>query len=123
MLTPAGLGSQTYTKGVMSNAELADIISTKIALRDILGYGTVIPAGTSEAPQDLNNYASMGVFTIENTAIAGTISNMPVTFPGRLFVLAGAVAGANIQVYLTGENLYIRRKSASNVWSTWVSMV
>jgi len=116
-------GFTDYQPYALSNAELTNSISTKISLRDILGYGTVIPAGTTEAPQDLNNYASMGVFTIENTATAGTISNMPVTFPGRLFVLAGAVAGANIQVYLTGENLYIRRKSASNIWSAWVSMV
>ena len=97
-------------------------ISLKISLRDILGYGTIIPAGTAEEPQDLNNYQTMGVYTIENTATAQTISNVPVVFPARIFVLAGFVAGANLQIYLTGENMYIRRRTTSNVWTAWVAL-
>lgn len=98
-------------------------LGAKVSLRDILGYGTVIPASTEENPQDLDTYASMGVFTIESSAVAATIDNAPVVFPGRLFVFAGAVAGANIQVYITGENLYIRRRTSTLEWKPWVSMI
>lgn len=91
-------------------------------LTDIYGRGTVIPAGTQEAPVSLDDYKSVGSYYCSSTANAGTIGNVPGTAaPFRLEVKHYiATSTVRQELYKTTEpdNIYTRTYK-SNEWSDW----
>ena len=91
-------------------------------LSDIYGRGTVIPAGTAEAPVSLDDYKSIGTYYCSSTANAGTIGSVPATAaPFRLEVKHYIATSTVLQTLFKTtepEKIYTRNYR-NNAWSSW----
>ena len=65
---------------------------------------------------DLNNYLETGCYAIHSNAIAGTISNIPVTRAGRLEVWSATGEGVRAEQWSYLRQRYIPYNSSNAVW-------
>jgi len=65
---------------------------------------------------DLNNYTQAGNYHVLNNATAGTISNMPVTAPGKLIVLYTTSPTNFWQFYFRADSFNIYYRYKTQVW-------
>lgn len=103
-------GVKTYADSVANQAKLD-------AFQSYFGTGIAIPANS-----DLNDYTSLGIYTVGSNSIAASIANIPASFGGRLEVIATIDNSQFVkQVYTCNESdgLVYTRRQLSNGWSSW----
>lgn len=106
--------SQKFVPYRPSWQEMADEIATKATVANIYGCGTAIPSNSN-----LNDYKTPGVYRVESSTVAGTISNLPTgAAAGRLEVKGLNAADRYLQIYYSGDVIFQRRWNGSS-WFTW----
>lgn len=115
----------SWVKEVNSVVPIADggtgastLNSAQTNLGIFTGLGTIIPSGS-----DLNNYTTIGIYSVNSWNSAQNISNIPEKNAGKLVVFntIGTDTTALGQLYIThGQNhVYYRNRAASTWNSEW----
>ena len=72
---------------------------------------------------DLDSFTTPGYYRILNTEVASTITNIPVSAPGHLYVEVGNTGDYSIRCFQTFRNLNdnseYKRSLTSSGWTTW----
>lgn len=106
--------SQAYQPYRPSWQEMADNLETKVTMNNVYGFGTAIPSNSN-----LNDYKTPGVYRIESSTVAATISNIPTgAGAARIEVKGLNAADRYLQIYYTGDVIYQRRCNGSS-WFSW----
>ena len=103
-------GIKTYADSVANQAKLD-------AFQSYFETGTAIPSNN-----DLNDYTSLGIYTVGSNSIAASIANIPANYGGRLEVIATIDNSQFVkQIYTCNESdgLVYTRRQLSNGWSSW----
>ncbi len=112
----------TWTKMPNSPVPIADggtgattLNSAQTSLGIFTGLGTIIPSGS-----DLNNYTTIGIYSVNSWNNAQNIANIPEKNAGKLIVFntIGTDTTALGQLYIThGHNHVYYRNRASSAWN------
>lgn len=70
------------------------------------------------ANTNLNNVTTPGIYACPNSTTAATLSNSPVNDIGFTLLVTQKSTTLPIQLLMTGDALYSRRKTTSN-WGSW----
>lgn len=104
-------------------AELAEINSANDRIDELSTYiiSNTYNGLTSSIPSesDINDYTTPGNFYVSTTAIAQSLSNMPVSKGGRLIVMSLSSQSAIFQIYIDVDGIVYTRKSSNAGWSEW----
>ena len=99
----------------------AAVTGTDLSKRLSLAYGKYTAISENS---NLNSYAgTAGNFKIDTEAIAQTITNIPIPFPGRLFVFPAGSQDGGLQIYVTSFHktspmIFIRGWKGTS-WTAW----
>lgn len=115
MLRRAEITDDTFVPYAPTNRELYE---TKATLNDVYGYGNAIQSNAN-----LNDYTQPGAYYCPNAAVAGSLTNSPITNAGFRLVVESITntVGRFIQtIHANGnDGCFYQRKQTSQGMSPW----
>lgn len=107
------------------------------AVRDVLSSGEPIDSSVG-TPADMDDFIAPGAYLVRTTSIAATVLNLPVSAPGRLFVMdmLNSYVRGDSGIYIrqfyiphtTANSIYTRYASSNDsgttwTWNAWVALI